>query len=97
MWDDNTATIAVATGNDFTHETAKHATVKVCFLQECVQRKIIMIVYIKTSKNIADIMAKQSPGPQFVQHCDYVLGVIDAISSVIAAIVETQHRICVCV
>jgi hypothetical protein len=59
---DNTAAIAVATGNDSTHETVKHVTVKVRFLQECVQHKIIMIVYMKTSKSIADIMTKQSPG-----------------------------------
>ena len=46
VWVDNTAAIAVATGNDFTHETVKQVTVrvKVRFLQECVQRKIIMIV-----------------------------------------------------
>ena len=56
VWVDNTATIAVATGKDFTHETVKHVTVKVQFLQECVQRKIILIEYIKTIKNIADIM-----------------------------------------
>ena len=31
-WVDNTAVIAVATGNDFTHETVKHVTVKVRFL-----------------------------------------------------------------
>ena len=50
VWVDNTAAIAVAKGNDFTHETVKHVTVKVCFIQECVQREIIMITYIKTSK-----------------------------------------------
>jgi hypothetical protein len=85
VWVDNTAAIALATGNDFTHETVKHVTVKVHFLQECVQHTIIMIVYIKTCKNIADIMTKQSPGPQFVQHRDYAsaLGAIDAITSVI--------------
>jgi hypothetical protein len=70
VWVDNVAAIAVATGNDFTHETVKHVTVKVRFLQECVQRGIIMITYIKTSKNIADIMTKQSAGPQFAQHRD---------------------------
>jgi hypothetical protein len=47
VWVDNTAAIAVATGNDFTHETVKHVTVKVHFLQEFVQRKIIMIAYIE--------------------------------------------------
>ena len=77
VWVDNTAAIAVATGNDFTHETVKHVTVKVRFIQECVQRKIIMISYIKTSKNIADIMTKQSAGPQFVRHHDYAQGYLD--------------------
>ncbi len=81
VWVDNTAAIAVATGNDFTHKTVKHVTVKVRFLQECAQRKIIMIVYIKTSKIIADIMTKQSPGPQFGQHRDCALGATDAITS----------------
>jgi hypothetical protein len=95
VWIDNTAAIAVATENDFTHETVKHVTVKVRFLQECVQHKIIMIVYMKACKNIADIMTKQSPGPQFVQHHDYAPGTLDAIRSVIAAVAETRHRICV--
>jgi hypothetical protein len=93
VWVDNTATIAVATGNDFTHETVKHVTVKVRFLQECVQRKIIMIAYIKTIKNIADIMTKQSAGPQFAQHRDYALGIHDAINIVTAAVAEIFRRI----
>jgi hypothetical protein len=71
VWVDNTAAIAVATGNDFTHETVKQVTVKVRFLQDCVQKSTIRIVYIKTCKNIADIMTKQSAGPQFVQHRDF--------------------------
>ena len=33
VWVDNTAAIAVAMGNGFTHETVKHVTVKVQFLQ----------------------------------------------------------------
>jgi hypothetical protein len=93
VWVDNTATIAVAKGNDFTHETVKHVTVKVRFLQECVQRKIILLAYIKTSKNIADIMTKQSAGPQFAQHRDYALGLIDAISAVFAAVAAILRRI----
>ncbi len=31
VWVDNTAAIAIATRNDFTHETVKHVTVKVRF------------------------------------------------------------------
>ena len=76
---DNTAAIAVAMGNDFTHETVKHVTVKVLFLQECVQNKIVLLVYIKTCKNLADIMTKQSTGLQSWQHCDFALGYIDII------------------
>ena len=44
VWVDTTAAIAVATGKDFTHEAVKHVTVKVRFLQECVQRGIIIII-----------------------------------------------------
>ena len=76
VWVDNTAAIAVAMGNDFTHETVKHVTVKVRFLQECVRNKIVLLVYIKTCKNLADIITKQSTGPQFRQHRDYALGYI---------------------
>ncbi len=94
-WVDNTATIAVATGNGFTHETVKHVTVKVRFLQQCVQRKIIMIAYIKTIKNIADIMTKRSAGPQFAQHRDYALGIHDAINIVTEAVAEILRRICI--
>jgi hypothetical protein len=98
VWVDNTAAIAVATGNDFTHETVKHVTVKVCFIQECVQRQMILITYIKTSKNIADIMpvTKQSAGPQFAQHRDYALKIIDDISvdsAVMAALAVVWRRI----
>ncbi len=94
---DNTEAIAGATRNDFTHETVKLVKVKVRFLQECIQHKIIMIVHIKTSKNIADIMTKQSAGLQFVQHHDYALEAIYTITSVIVAVEEILRRICVCV
>jgi hypothetical protein len=96
VWVDNTAAIDVATGNDFTHETVKYATVKVCFIQECVQRQIILIAYIMTNKNIADITTKQSAGPQFAQHRDYALGTIDDISvdsALITALAVIWRRI----
>ena len=62
----------------------KHV-VRVRFLQECVQRKITMISYIKTNENIADIMTKQSAGPQLVQHRNYALGKIDIFQQCVAA------------
>ena len=59
VWVDNTAALAVATGNDYTHETLKHVTVKVHFLQECVQRRIVWLSNINMHKNISDMMIKQ--------------------------------------
>ncbi len=91
---DNTAAIAVATGNDFTHWTVKHVTDKVRFIQECVPRQIILIAYIKTNKNIADIVTKLDP--QFAQHRDYALGIIDDISAdsaLMAALAVIWRRI----
>ena len=81
VWVDNTAALAVATGNDYTHETLKHVTVKVRFLQECVQRKIVRLSYINTHKNISDMMTKQSSGPQFKAHRDFVMGYTDIVVS----------------
>ncbi len=85
MWVDNTAALAVAsrlaTGKNFTHETVKHVTVKVRFLQECVQHKIIRLTYVATRKNVSDIMTKQSNGPQFKAHRDFVLGYADDVAA----------------
>jgi hypothetical protein len=97
VWVDNTAAIAFAAGNDFTHETVKRVTVKVRFLQECLQRQIIMISYIKTNKNVANIMTKQSAGPQLVQHLDYALEIIDIIQQCVAATAAMLRRIRTCV
>ena len=79
MWVDNTAALAVATGNDLNHETVKHVTGKVRFLQECVQHKIVRLTYITTRKNISDMMTKQSSGPQFIAHRDFTMGCTDVI------------------
>ena len=75
--------------------SVKCVTVKVKFLQEYVQHKIILIEYIKSIKNIADIMTKQSAGPQLAQHQDYALGFLDGINVVIAAFAEIFRQICI--
>ena len=71
--------LTVATGSDFTRETVKHVTVKVRFLQECVQCRIVRLSYINTHKNISDMMTKQSNGPQFKAHRDFVMGYTNVI------------------
>ena len=45
VWTDNTATLSVAKGDNFTRETVTHVTVKVQFLQECIQRNIITLAH----------------------------------------------------
>ncbi len=52
----------------------------------------IMITYIMTSNNIADIVTKQSAGPQFAQHRDFALGVIDAVTAVTAELAWPMFR-----
>ena len=78
---DSTAALAVATGSYFTPETMEHVTVKVHFLQKCVQRRIVGLSYINTHKNISDMMTKQSPGLQFKAHSDFVMGYTDVVVS----------------
>jgi len=63
----------------FTHETVKHVTVKVRFLQECVKHKIVRMIYVGTRKNISDMMTKQSVGQQFKAHRDFTLGYVDEV------------------
>ena len=60
----------------------KHVTVKVRFIQECVQRKIVSISYVTARKNISDMMTKQSVGPQFISHRDFTLGYVDSFPGV---------------
>ena len=61
VWVDNTATLVLANGNNFTQdsETFKHIPVNVRFLQECVKSKIILSLLapqaICLHQNIADI------------------------------------------
>ena len=92
VWVDNTATLAVANGNDFTHETVKHVTVKVRFLQECVQRKIVLLASIRTHQNIADILTKQYAGPQFRMYRNYILGISDTVDLRVSAMVAYVSR-----
>jgi hypothetical protein len=56
-------------------------TVKVCVLQEC------------DVQEHSDVMTKQLAGPRFAQHRDHALGIIDAVTAVIAALAWVWRRI----
>ena len=96
VWCDNTATLAVANGEDFTHETVKHLSIKVKFLQECVQKGIVVLGYISTEKNPTDILTKQTAGPLFEIHREtcqgtYLLRELDRVAEV--KLVQKQARL----
>ena len=76
VWTNSMATLSVAKGDNFTHETVKHVqvTVKVQFLQECIQRNIITLAHIKTTQTTADILTKQLAAVIFEIHWNYNLG-----------------------
>ena len=72
VWTDNTATLSVAKGDNFTHETVKH--VKVQFIHECIQHNIITLAHIKTTQNTADILINQLAVVIFKIHWNYCQG-----------------------
>ena len=92
-WVENSAAIFRDSENIFNHRTVKHVTIKVRFIQQSVQRKIVVIHYLKTINNIDDIMTKQSAGSRFVQLHDYALGYIDTINIGTAAVAVIWRRI----
>ena len=74
VWTDNMAALSVAEGDNFTHETVKHVTVKGQFLQECIQCNIITLVHIKTTQNTTNILTKQLAAVILEIHRNYSLG-----------------------
>ncbi len=91
VWVDNTAAIIVAMGNDFTHETVKHATVKVLFPSEvCTAQDHHDSIYQDDRKYCR---YNDQASSQFAQHRDYALGIRDAINIVTAAVAEILRRV----
>ncbi len=54
-------------------------------------------MYIKTGKNISDIMTKLLLVPQFIQYCNYTLGIIDVIADATSNVDVIWHSISVAV
>ncbi len=81
MWVDNTAAFAIATGNDFTHETVTHVLQSkwsgVCSAQDNTAH---VCCYVQDS-NVSGMMTKQLNGPQFKAHCYFVLRYADDVAA----------------
>ncbi len=82
VWVDNTAANEVASGNDSTHETVKHAAVKVRLLQECVQVAAVILLQICTcvwtSRIVMERLSRQhgtDPSPSYGTDTDVTVGI----------------------
>ena len=60
VWVDNFANLVVVDANDFIYETVKHVTVKIRFLQSCVQHnlKVLLLSLTSTLQNITDLFGE---------------------------------------
>jgi hypothetical protein len=61
---DNQGAIALAKNPQF-HARAKHIRIQWHFVRECVQRGDINLTYVRTGDQLADILTKPLPTPQF--------------------------------
>ena len=57
----------------------KHLDVQIKYIIEAIVKENILVEYISTERNLADILTKQSVGPQFRLHRNYILGMTDTI------------------
>ena len=73
MWSDNQSSIAIAS-NPVLHQRTKHIAIKYQYVNECVKNGCIVIEYIRSKDNIADMFTK-SVGPIIFQaHYPFVMG-----------------------
>ncbi|CAL9028009.1 unnamed protein product, partial [Prunus brigantina] len=65
---DNLSALALSS-NPVQHSRIKHLDIDFHFIRERVQRRDIMVQYIPTEEQIADVFTKGLYGPVFVTHC----------------------------
>jgi hypothetical protein len=70
---DNKAAICVSEGKDVMHQTTKHVTVQCRYVMECVQLGAVVLTYIPTFEQRADIFTKALSGTLFRYHRDSLM------------------------
>jgi hypothetical protein len=70
---DNRTAITVGEGKEVMHQTAKHVTVQCRYLTECVQLGLIVLIYVPTHEQRADIFTKALSGTLFRYHRDSLM------------------------
>jgi hypothetical protein len=59
LWCDNQAAIAVATGGELTFKRSRFMNVKYHFVREKFEEKKLLIDYVKSGDNVADLFTKR--------------------------------------
>ena len=73
LYSDNKACIAIA-HNPVQHKYTKHIDIKLHFIRELIERKVVNVVYIETAANVADIFTKGLSTKLFFKHRDSLFG-----------------------
>ncbi|CAN0429341.1 unnamed protein product [Phaeothamnion confervicola] len=75
IYEDNHAAIALAhTAIEQWHPRTRHMDVRYKFVKERVRSREVQLVYVHTSNQLADLLRKNLPGPQFTALADRILG-----------------------
>ena len=74
---DNKTSIIIGEGKEIMHQTAKHVTVQSRYVMECVQLGSIVLLYIPSREQRADIFTKALSGTLFRYHRDSIMGITD--------------------
>jgi len=87
---DNRTAILVNEGGDLLHETGKHVAVQNMLIKEAVDRGSVLLCYVKSAGQHADIFTKALTAPLFVYHRDVIMFRRESETSA-----ELQANVCV--
>jgi hypothetical protein len=73
LWSDNQSSIAIAL-NPVLHNRTKHIAIKYQYVNECVQNGSVVIDYMRSQDNYADMFTKPVGPILFMSHAVYVMG-----------------------
>ena len=73
LWSDNQSSIAIASNPVF-HQRTKHIAIKYQYVNECVTNGTIVINFVRSKDNTADVFTKPVGRLIFLRHYDMMMG-----------------------